>query len=267
MLLLRSLHMEQMLDLAREIEKWLDALLNFTAGIASRLADAQQADTTLYRCVIVCQLLIREHRENIQEESRRIDQAKNLINGIRDTELKKRAQTDLDEVVSELSQEPTADEINWKDMEKHYERQAEALGIDLRLADLNIDDPNDSRYAAAFAARIVSLGIRDLNPTRILRNCERLAYEFDNSAGIPARMLHRPSARMKILGCLLHLEHGTIGGYSLDEIYSDFRERYCKVCADVKPRSSDWTFTFEWHREQIEQFKKRRNSGTSGQIR
>jgi hypothetical protein len=71
-------------------------------------------------------------------------------------------------------------------------------------------------------------------------------------------MLGLYSAQRKSLGCIIHLEDGTTGGYLLNEAYKNFYDRYCSSCSDVEPNPDNWIFTKPWHKQQIERLKKAR---------
>ena len=134
-------------------------------------------------------------------------------------------------------------------------RQAAALGINLELAE-KIADPGLKDDTDTRIAWIVDVGLKDLNPTRILKACTHLVFEYSGALGIPAQMLGLHSAQRKLLGCTLHLEHGMASSFLLDDAYKDFSERYCASCPDIEPHPDDWIFTEPWYNRQIEILEK-----------
>ena len=118
---------------------------------------------------------------------------------------------------------------------------AQSMGIDL-------DNPNDE------IAKIVNIGLIDLDPTRVLKNCDKL-YLVLGSSGLPARMLFLPSAGFKTLYCTLH-KYG-IASMSLEDVYKSFKEKYCSKCKDKCPHPKKWKWTRSWRQKQYELHKER----------
>jgi hypothetical protein len=118
-----------------------------------------------------------------------------------------------------------------------YVRMATSLGVDLG----DQEDP---------VAQIIRQGLEDLNPGRVLRNCQHLFVTIQ-STGLPGRWLHLPTAGSKRLCCILHGH--CVEGISLDGLYEVFQGAHCLDCPDVLPRPQDWKWTRKW---QLEQDKK-----------
>lgn len=121
-----------------------------------------------------------------------------------------------------------------------YENLAAAAGID-------VNDSDD------LVAQVIRQGLRDLDPTRVLKNCEHILWA-PGAAGLPAVWLRMPSAAHKNLHCLKH-GHFIRGGLSLDGAYHGFRSLYCDKCPDGTPRAADWSYSPKWLQEQYEKHK------------
>jgi hypothetical protein len=114
-----------------------------------------------------------------------------------------------------------------------FENMAAGLGVDLR-------NPNDS------ISTIIRIGLADLDPSRVLRDCENLHVEPD-AVGLPGLWLGLHSAGSKIIHCERH--DYAMGGLVLDRIYSGFlgfRQTHCLNCPDRCPRSAEWTWSPEF---------------------
>ncbi len=118
-----------------------------------------------------------------------------------------------------------------------YVRMAAALGVDL-------GDQQDP------VAQIIRQGLEDLNPGRVLRNCQHLFVTIQ-STGLPGRWLHLPTAGAKRLCCTLHGHW--VEGISLDGLYAVFQGAHCLDCSDVAPHPEHWEWSRHW---QLEQDKK-----------
>lgn len=143
----------------------------------------------------------------------------------------------LKNIKDELLREQNDYKLTIDDEINHYKQMASGLGI-------NLDDKEDD------ISKIINIGIKDLNPHRILKNCIHLFVQID-SFGIPAQMMKLPTAGSKILHCTKH--HYAIGSMELDFIYKSFEKEYCSKCKNRKPQKKGWEWNREW---QIEQDKK-----------
>lgn len=115
-----------------------------------------------------------------------------------------------------------------------YVQMARALGI-------NLDDPND------MIARVIRIGIDDINPERVVRQCEHIGVRL-GASGIPAQMLALPTAGHKFVRCRRHGHQ--VYGLALDSLYSMFRREYCDSCSDLAKRPDAWKWSHEWQEAQ-----------------
>gem|GEM_PF-4789191 len=143
---------------------------------------------------------------------------------------------------------------SWEELRSYYIQQAAALGIDL-------DNPNDR------IAEVVRIGLDDLDPTRVLKNCQHM-HVITTFRGVPAEMLGLPTAGGKRIICLKH-GHG-VENLSLDNAYEFSAKSYpwtkgeirCDNCADKAPHPADWEWSEEWHAQQQPKYEElRKRSG------
>ena len=124
-----------------------------------------------------------------------------------------------------------------EDIVKFYEELFERDGI-------NLDNPNDP------IANILKIGLKDMNPERVLKNCIHLEIAF-GSYGWPAEIYGLLSAGSKILYCKFK---GGIEGLDLDATYYDFKNEYCKDCPNLKHHSKDWKWSEEESQKRSPEF-------------
>lgn len=123
-----------------------------------------------------------------------------------------------------------------------YENMAEAQGI-------NLSDPDDP------FAEMVNVGIDDLDPTRVLKECESLFVTLSPRGPgfifhLVAQRLRLPTIGNKIVHCT---RHGYTGeGWKLDDTFLRFQERFCSKCPDKTSRSPEWQYTDEWQQAEHE---------------
>lgn len=117
-----------------------------------------------------------------------------------------------------------------------YLQMAQAMGI-------NLDDPNDQ------SAQIVRIGLQDLNPERVLKNCRHL-FVYVGHYGIPAQMLGLHTAGSKYLRCL---KTGVaIEGLSLDGLWDTMSKLHCSKCEHKNPWPDDWKWSRSWQTQEGE---------------
>jgi len=95
--------------------------------------------------------------------------------------------------------------------------------------------------------RVVRIGLDDLNPDRVLRQCQHLFISL-GSCGIPGRMLGLPTAGSKYLHCTKH-GHSMMA-LRLDFLWQAFSSQCCKNCLDLLPHPQTWNWTRKWQQEQ-----------------
>jgi hypothetical protein len=136
---------------------------------------------------------------------------------------------------------PTVDELR-----HFYAERAAELGINLR-------DPDDK------IAEIVRIGLEDLDPTRVAKNCKHI-HVVVGSYGMPGEMLGLPTAGSKRIVCLKHGH--ALESLKLDSAYESFRKLCpwdnecvrCENCPDVTPHPEGWEWSDEWEAEQHVRF-------------
>lgn len=128
------------------------------------------------------------------------------------------------------------------DLRAYYVQQASALGVDL-------NDPDDQ------IAQIVRIGLKDLDPTRVLKDCQHI-HVMITSCGMPAEMLGLPTAGSKQIVCLKHGH--SIEALSLDDAYEGFAkvslwsedQICCENCPNKAPHPIGWEWSNEWNAQQ-----------------
>ncbi len=105
-------------------------------------------------------------------------------------------------------------------------------------------DPQDP---GSELARLVRIGLQDLDPGRALRPCCHL-YVTLFGTNLIASTLRMPSAANKLLCCTLH-GHRT-GAPTLDGASEGMNSEYCTQCRDRDPHPDGWVWTRAWQREQ-----------------
>lgn len=147
------------------------------------------------------------------------------------------ARTAIADQPANLGAEKMNDEPVPMPMEQQvYLNMASALGFDL-------SDSDD------VFSQMVKVGIDDLDPTRVLRDCTHMFLTLSQQGHtffhlILGQQLQLPTMGAKVLHCTLHKY--TRVGLSLDEAYERFRRDYCDKCPDRQPRLTEWQYTHEW---------------------
>lgn len=132
------------------------------------------------------------------------------------------------------SKPPNQVDFTIEEEKEVYIRMAESLGI-------NLNDNNDG------ISKIINIGIKDLNPERVLKNCLHFYVKL-MGGGLPAQWLKLPSAGSKALICTKHGH--TICGITLDGLFNLLNNKYCAKCNDCLPHDTKWKWTRQWQQEQ-----------------
>jgi hypothetical protein len=219
-------------------EQRLEALASAAISIAAELEDWQLASL-----LINSSLHIADMRQS-ESLDKRMVWARKQAEQIPKHEVRKRLLDSLEEdrstalrLLADIEDaEPSIDE---------EKRMIRAMAMSLGI---NLDDPMDE------IANVVRIGLRDLDPTRVLKTCRHLFLTL-GSRGIPAVMLGLPTAGSKTLWCTLH-NHG-IGGMVLDRLHKSMLNEHCSNCIDRDPHPEGWTWTRAWQAKQHERFGNR----------
>ena len=167
------------------------------------------------------------------EDDEPVRWARETIASIPEKEIRENGEARLDRNLRRIRGEKLEGDIRTTPRQI-YENMAAALGIDL-------SDPRDP------IADVVRIGIEDLDPSRILKNCEHIFISL-GPRGLPAQLLQLPTAGIKIIHCVLH-KHA-IQGLSLDPAYSAFKKQFCDKCPDSSPRPETWKYSDEWQQRE-----------------
>lgn len=157
----------------------------------------------------------------------------------------------LRKLIKEVQMESGAKKPSMDELRAYFAQQAAALGIDM-------NDPND-RFA-----QIVKIGLEDLDPTRVAKNCQHI-HVMTTSYGMPAEMLGLPTAGSKRIVCLKHGH--SIETLRLDTAYETFAKVWpwdnnairCQNCPDKAPLPGGWGWSEEWQKQQAEIYARLRS--------
>ena len=149
-------------------------------------------------------------------------------------------QSSLRKLVEEVQEDSRAQaKPSMAELRAYFAQQAAALGV-------NLSDPDDE------IAQVVRIGLADLDPTRVLKNCQHI-YVVTTWHGMPAEMLGLPTAGFKRIVCLRHGH--SVEALSLDGAYATFSEVApwakdeicCQNCPDKVSHPEKWEWTEEWN--------------------
>lgn len=140
--------------------------------------------------------------------------------------------------------------LSIEEQKSYFTDMAKNLGMDP-------DDP-DSEYG-----HVVEMGLKNYDPSNIMRNCESLFVHY-RPGGIIAQSLRMHSTGgMHLLVCLKHgYAQGT--GNLLTLLYDDsdgpnlgqsFKQQNCQKCSDCKPRQDEWSWSLKWYETAVEENK------------
>lgn len=170
-----------------------------------------------------------------QEDERlfAMNKARDIITGIPDDVERSSAEKRLEQMEALFANPDLESELTIDDIKLIYRQQAKSLGIDVDNPKSEIDN-------------IIRIGINDLDPTRVIRNCQQLRVQLD-SYGLVAEAMQLYTAGSKTLSCE---KHGiVISGIELDVSWSLMQSKYCNACPDRNPHSGEWIWTQQWQSE------------------
>jgi hypothetical protein len=213
-------------ELAERISSWMDDTGELAIKVAIELK--QWSDVTLCARSMAS---LGDPKDRVKWMGR-FSLIRQYIQAIEDIDLKDEAIAELENLANmpfDARQSPSLEEEI-----AIYRLMAASWGIDPDSPKNNIDLD-------------VQIGLRDLNPERVLRRCKHL-FVSPGPYGIAANLLHLKTAGDKILHCT---KHGySYMGRSLDEIHQYLDEQHCRDCHDREPHLAEWKWTRVWQQEQ-----------------
>jgi hypothetical protein len=222
---LARLDNEDLHDAAASLRKWLEEAGTIAVEIATK--------TENWSDVLFCALGLISLATPIDSDvalDAQFAKSRTIIEKVPDRQFREKGLADLAKFREEFRQAKP----NLRDDAEMYRQMANALDVDL-------SDEDDQ------TAQVVKIGIRDLNPERVLKYCKSL-FVKSGSFGVPGQMLGLPTAGFKTLRCT---KFGyEIGGLELDGLFSDMRELHCDTCTSRDAHPPDWKWTRQWQSEQ-----------------
>jgi len=223
-----------------EHEGFLEAAAAYKASglqickFAADLATVSAQDDVLAQSALAATLLTRDSKDEC------FHWASALVETIRDEETRHWARERIRRQEQRLQGVVYSDNVH-QDVtgERIYQNMAAAIGI-------NLADPDDQ------LAQMVLTAISDLNPSRVLRECEH-AFVTVRPMGLVATWLRLPTMGQKAVHCELH-KYSVVGD-TLDGAYRSFKNSYCESCPDRSPRAQDWQYSPEWQEAENERHK------------
>lgn len=195
--------------------------------IAAQIAEAHGDELTLSLAATTAPMT------KYSETGEAIDWAREAISRIKDAKIRNRAVIRLEDQIKAIAGEKTEFYIESTD-QQIYENMARGLGIDLS----DETDPN---------TMLVRAGIADLDPSRVLKNCEHIFICLSSRSDV-SRQLRLQTANSKVIFCDLHSY--AVQGLALDQTFDHFKREYCDKCPDCSPRSPTWRYSGEWQEEE-----------------
>lgn len=153
----------------------------------------------------------------------------------------------IEQSILEIDQHRDFYSLTIEEQKSYFADMAKNLGMDP-------DDPK-SEYG-----HIVEMGLKNYDPTSIMKNCESLFVHY-RPGGIIAQSLRMHSTGgMHLLVCLKH-EHVQGTGNLLTQLYDNsfehcFKQQNCDKCTDCKPRLDNWSWSLKWYKNAVKENKK-----------
>ena len=157
---------------------------------------------------------------------------------------------EIEQEVRHINDHRDFDSLTIEEQKSYFLSMAKNLGMDP-------DDPENE------LGRIVDTGLKNYDPTCIIKNCENL-FAYYRAGGIVAKSLRMHSAGgMHRLICLKH-RYAMGTGYLLTQLYNNvngpdfgysFKQQCCDKCLDRKPRPDNWSWSLKWYQSALEEHR------------
>lgn len=134
-----------------------------------------------------------------------------------------------------------SEQINKKGFTKQvtFEEVKDVIMLSLELHGIDVAESDGTTEA-------IKLGLKDMNPERVLKFCEHLQIEMMNVSPL-AQMVGLPTLGTKRISCV-HANY-VISGVDLDLTFDTFKKHNCNSCPHKKERPKDWAWSLEWERK------------------
>jgi hypothetical protein len=226
------LRIDGQVDAAKDYRESALELCRMAVWIAERNED----DEPMSHAVTTAMLLAHGHDKQVDEI---LKFAHETLGKIKDRNQQEATNQALGRAIRRLAGEKVEGDPDPDPLKQIVENRATGLGI-------NMTDPGDTMV------KLIRLGIRDANPERVIKHCEHAFVSIGGNvspvAATLAHLLQLPSIQSKIIHCDLY-DYATEGA-NLDDLFENFRCKYCDECNDIKPRPSAWKYSDEWQEEE-----------------
>ena len=151
---------------------------------------------------------------------------------------------ELDEQIANKSKSLLFSDASIEEQKAFFTDLAKNLGMD--------PDDEDSKQG-----RFVSIGLKNYDPTSIIKHCEHMFVDYQ-PRGIIAEQLRMHSLCTPLMICLKH-EHAVGTGRTLIEVFDNpdgpdfmrgFKQLHCEKCNDCSPRPENWHWGLKWQEEE-----------------
>lgn len=219
---------------ADDASRYRDSAMRICA-LAVWIAERNQDDGALFCATTTVMRLAEKRKENVEI----VRVARETLSKIKDPQYFQVADEILGRAIRRMTGEGVEDDHPHDLLKEIVENRATGLGIDMT----DTDDP---------MVRLVRLGIKDVNPERVLRHCEHTLVSVRGTRspvvlGL-SQALQLPSILGKRIHCKLH--DYSVEGRTLDDVCEKFKEKHCNSCADVSPRPANWKYSDEWQEQE-----------------
>ena len=223
------------LDIFKEqsesIFKWLDYCIRLSVNIAKDIEEEYLFSNIL--------LVKATYKYSTPDAIRNIDESYSMSESIKDINIRNRTQDAIINLKNKLNTDK--EYLNPDEEIAFFKKKAKAFGYNLE----NLSDE---------CGQIITQGLKDYNPERILKKCKFLFMFPSKSLGVPGRVLGLPTASSKWIYCLKH--RYAICGWDLDMTFSlFFKNKYCLECKDKKARNDNWNWTSKWQIEKMKEYE------------
>ena len=126
------------------------------------------------------------------------------------------------------------------------EVQEKSLQFILKELGFDIAAPKNKQDVA------VAIGVKDLNPERILKYCQYMTVN-QVTTSLLGQMIGISTIGTKQVGCVKY-RYG-MQGFDLDYVSEGFRKEFCDACPSRKPRDASWKWDLEWEKNKAREYE------------